>query len=154
MRRGRRRAGAVPLAQVERVASRVGQRDPAGAVGQPGGAECDGPLSRRLVVADRQVEVELLRVLLPGPLGRDVVWSSLEGDLLPVRYADGDPAGVLPDDLPAGELGVEGGELVDVGCVERGEFQASCHGHAPILAPPSDKNECPAHRSQQASARV
>ena len=67
------------------MAGRVGQGDPGRAVGQPGGAEGDGPLGRRLGVVDLQVEVELLRVLLPGPLRRDVVRRELERDLLAVR---------------------------------------------------------------------
>ncbi len=88
------RADAVLLAQVERVAGRVGQRDPGRAVGQPGGAQVDGPLGRGLVAVDLQVEVELLRPLLARPLRRDVVGRQLEGDLLAVAGPDGDPVGV------------------------------------------------------------
>lgn len=68
--------------QVERVADRVGQGDPRRATGQPGGAEAHSPFGRRLVPVDQQVEVELLRVLLPGP-GRDMVRSQLDAICCP-----------------------------------------------------------------------
>ena len=133
------RADAVGLAQVERVTGRVGQRDPGRPVGQPGRAQADRPSGRRLGIVDLQVQVELLRVLLPRPPRRDVVRCALEFDLLAVRSPDAEPVGISADDVPAGEFGVERTDLLDVRRVEDGQVQASCHGHGHILPHPSDK---------------
>jgi len=122
------------------MAGRVGQRDPGRAVGQPGGAEADRPAGLRPGIGDLQVEVELLRVFLPGPPGREVVGCALELDLVTVRTPHAEPVGVLPDDVPAGELGIERTDLVDVRHVEDGQVQASCHSHGHILPQPTDRN--------------
>jgi len=131
-------AQAVLLAQVERVAGRVGQRDPVGAVGQVGGAQLDRPLGGLLIAVDLQIKVELLRPLLAWPLRADMVGRLLEGDLLAVRGPEGDPVGDLAGDVPPGEFGVERGQLLDVRGVEGDELELSCHGHGPILPPTTD----------------
>src|SRR5215467_11670765 len=66
-------ADSVLLAQIERVACRVSQRDPRWAVGETLGTERDRSLRCGLVLVDEEVEVELLRALLPGPVRRDMV---------------------------------------------------------------------------------
>jgi hypothetical protein len=122
-----------------------------GTIGQPSRAQADGPLGRCRGVVDRQVEVKLLRMLLPRPLGRDVVGSELERDLLAVGLLQRDPVGDLADDLPTGELDVERGKSLDVRRVERNEFQASCHSHAAILPSPSDRSRPPGMRGRRAA---
>ena len=117
---------------------RVGEGDPARAVGQPGGAQLDGPLGGRLVVLDLQVEVELLRSLLSRPLRGDVSGHPLERDLLAVAGPQRDPVRHLPHDLPARELDVEVGQGLDVRRVERGQLQLSGDRHAPTLPPAPD----------------
>src|SRR5918994_5409156 len=92
--RGREVTG-IAQAQVERVTGGIRQRDPGWAVGQPGGAEADRPLGLRLGIVGLQVEVELLRMLLSGPLRRDVVRCALELDLLAVRGLDAEPVGIV-----------------------------------------------------------
>jgi hypothetical protein len=98
-------------------------------------------LGLHLGIVGLQVEVELLRVLLPGPLRRDMVWCALEFDLLAVRSPDAEPVGIVPDDVPTGEFGVERTDLVDVRRVEYGKVQASSHGHGHILSQPSDTKD-------------
>src|SRR5689334_2022657 len=100
------------------MAGRVRQRDPRLAVGQPGGAEADRPLSLRPRIAGLQVKVELLRVLLSGPARRHVIRCALELDLLAVRGPHAEPVKVPSDDLPAGKFGVERTDLLDVRRVE------------------------------------
>ena len=112
------------------MAGRVGQRDPGGAVGEPGGTERRRALCRLLVSVDQQIEVDLLGAFLSRPLRRNVPGHLLEGNLLPVTGTQRDPAVYVPDGLPAGQLGVEGSEPRDVRRVEGDELQASCHGHA------------------------
>jgi hypothetical protein len=73
------------------MAGWVGHRDPGRAVGQSGGAKAGRPLGRGLGIVGLQVEVDLLRVLLPGPPWRDVVGCALEFDLLTVRSSDAEP---------------------------------------------------------------
>src|SRR5260370_1279526 len=82
--------------------------------------------------------MELLRVLLPGPLRRDIVHGQLECDLLTITRSDGDPVRVLVGDLPSGELCVERGKLLDVRRVECDDCKVSCRSHGAIVPPPSD----------------
>ena len=101
---------------------------------QVGGAEADRPLGLRRRVGDLQVEVELLRPLLPGPLRGEVVGRALELDLLTVGRAQAEPVGVLPDHVPAGELGVERALLLDVRRIEDRDVQDRYLSHAAHLA--------------------
>jgi len=73
--------------------------------------------------------------------GRDVVGRKLARDLLAVARPQRDPVGFLPDDVPTSQLGVEGGELLDVPRVERYELEASCHSHPCIVGPPADNDD-------------
>lgn len=77
------------------MAGRVGQCLPGRAVGQPGGAKACRPLGLREGIVGLQVEVERLRVLLPGPLRRNVVGGALEFDLLTVRSPYAEPLRVM-----------------------------------------------------------
>jgi hypothetical protein len=123
----------VALAQVERVPGRVGHRDPARPDAEPGRAQLLRPLSRRLDAVDGQVEVELLWMLLPGPLRRHVVGRELERDPLTLFGPDRDPVTFLIQDLPAGELGIEGGQPLDVRRVEDHRVQLSDHVGDPAV---------------------
>jgi len=106
------RADAVLLAKIEGMTGRVGQRDPGRAGGQPGGAQADGALGRGFPPFHEQVEVELLRVLLSGPLRQSIIRSRLETDLLAVTGPHIDPAAVDAEAVAAVaredmEVGVE-----------------------------------------------
>ncbi len=59
--------------------------EPLAATGQPKGAKLQCPCLPHVQVGYEDVEVCLLRVLLSRPLGRDVIRSPLERDLLAVR---------------------------------------------------------------------
>jgi hypothetical protein len=118
------------------MAGRVGQRDPGGAVGEPGSTKRLRALCRLLVPVDQEIEVDLLGAFLAGPLRRNMLANLLEGNLLPVTGTQRDPAVHVADGLPAGQRGVERGERHNVCRVEGDELQASCHSHAGHRAPP------------------
>jgi hypothetical protein len=77
------------------MTSRVEQRDPTRSIGQLSRAEADGTLGRRRPSLYLEVEVELLGMVLAGPLGRDMVGSELKGYVLAVLRPDDDPVGFL-----------------------------------------------------------
>src|SRR5580704_2550295 len=108
------------------MTGRVEQRDPIRSIGQLGRAEANGTLSRRGPSLYLEVEVELLGMVLARPLGHYMVGSELKGYVLIVLRPDDDPVGLPLSDVPASQPGIERGELLDVGRVQRDDFQASC----------------------------
>ncbi len=101
----------------------------------------------RGVILDLEIQMELLRALLAGPLRRNVTVHRLEKHLLAAGRPDIDPAAVAAGDLPAGEIGIELGECLGVPCVGGSEIEASgdClaryplpdHRHLPVESTPN-----------------
>src|SRR4051794_4598420 len=118
-----------PDAEAERVSGRV-QEHPerrAGLMLVQRRAELEHRGLPGVEVVDDDVEVHLLRHLLPRPLGRGVALDLLEADALPVVGADLGPAGseLL---LPVQHRAVEGRERVGVGTVED-DAREACDSH-------------------------
>jgi hypothetical protein len=118
------------------------------------GADRQGRRLAGIEVVDLEVKMLLLRVLLARPLGGVVAIDALEAQRGPRVTRQRDPfivGGALVD-RPAGDGGVEHGEVSRAWAVDRGPGEACESGHGPTMArrPPARARSRTARRTQSA----